>query len=129
MADLISSSISQKRDALRAYSLSLQSVAKAPTYEESGHIWRYLDASTNLTNLRGTLDDGDLVACCSKAMGCGESTESTTDDDDIEAQLSFRSGVENEVLCAFVSVYVDNLKKNRVPFLCRTQKELSRCAD
>jgi len=46
-----------------------QFVTEAPSDQETGEVWADLDASANLTDGGGTLEDGDGMTCVCETVG------------------------------------------------------------
>lgn len=69
----------------------LQLLSKTPSDQEPGNVWTDLDASADLSDGGGALEDGDRVACFCETVGSGETAEATTDDNDVDGELSTAS--------------------------------------
>ena len=64
----------------------LEFVAEAPSDQETGDVWADLDASANLADGGGALEDGDGVAGFCESVGGRETAEATANDDDADGQ-------------------------------------------
>lgn len=61
-------------------------VSETPPDQESGEVWADLYSCTNLTDGKGTFEDGDVVARFGEAVGSREAAKTAADDDDVDGK-------------------------------------------
>jgi hypothetical protein len=61
-------------------------VTETPSDQETADVWADLDASANLADSGGALEDGDGVACFCETVGGREAAEAAADDDDVDGK-------------------------------------------